>query len=198
MSRGVPALWGATLAMLALPRALGVLAVVLRREQGAFGGTAALLRSALLEAGLSVLQAPLRLVAHSVFVLGALTGWKLQWTSPPRQAMAVGWADATQRFAPAAAGSVLATVALWGQQAAALLALLPVLLPLWLAPPLAVLTSRGGLGERLRRRGWLAIPEETQVPPVLVQAWGCAPCLVPGAGRAKAPLNLVPAPARGP
>lgn len=196
LARGVPVLWAATLTMLALPRALGVLLVLRRGEQAGFGGSAALLRSALCEAGLSVLQAPLRMVAHSLFVLGALTGWKLHWTSPPRQALAVGWAEAGRRFAPAAAAGLALVATLGARHAPVLPWLLPVLLPLWLAAPLAVLTSRADPAARPRRQDLLRIPEEARVPPVLAHAWDTATGL--HATPRPPALHLVPSAARMP
>src|SRR5262249_11543442 len=95
---GLASLWGLTLSLLMLPRVLAVLAVVLRKEQRFFGGTPALVRSALLEAGLSTLQAPVRMAAHSVYVLGALTGWRMGWKSPPREALDLQWRDAWRYF----------------------------------------------------------------------------------------------------
>src|SRR5438445_781759 len=89
--RELAALWLATTLMLALPRPIGVLAIVMRREQGSYGGTSALLRGTLLEGGLSVLQAPVRMVAHTLFVVAALTGLKLDWRSPSREAEDIGW-----------------------------------------------------------------------------------------------------------
>src|SRR5690606_10703984 len=86
-------LWAWTLAMLLMPRVLGLAAVFLRRAQGGFGGTRALLGSALLETLVALLQAPVRMLAHSFFVLVALTGWKLEWKSPPREAEGIRWSD---------------------------------------------------------------------------------------------------------
>ena len=83
-----------TVLLLLLPRVLGVLAVRLKGEQDSFGGTAQLVNSAVLELLLSALQAPLRMLAHSVFVLGALTGLRLDWRSPSRDTLAVTWRDA--------------------------------------------------------------------------------------------------------
>ncbi|MCV4656177.1 hypothetical protein OFM13_33085, partial [Escherichia coli] len=81
----------ATLTMLVLPRVLGIVAIVLRQEQRFHGGTLRLVQSALLEAGLSMLQAPVRMVAHTLFVLGPLTGVRIDWKSPPREAESIGW-----------------------------------------------------------------------------------------------------------
>ena len=47
----------------------------------------------------------------------------------------------------------------------------PIALPLLLAAPITVLSSRARLGERMRRAGLLLIPEESQTPTVLRNAW---------------------------
>ncbi|AKJ29568.1 glucans biosynthesis glucosyltransferase H [Caldimonas brevitalea] len=167
-------LWFGTLTMLVLPRVLGIVSVLMKGEQRHFGGTAALVQGAVLEAALSVLQAPVRMVAHTLFVVGALTGWRIEWKSPPREAQSIAWSDAARRFAPicAAVGAVAAGVAMINP--AALLWLAPIGLPLLLAVPTAVLTSQERLGERIRNQGLLLIPEESWTPGVLRQAWAYA------------------------
>ncbi|MDE2372272.1 MAG: glucans biosynthesis glucosyltransferase MdoH [Burkholderiales bacterium] len=167
-------LWVGTITMLALPRLLGLVVVLLRREQRSYGGTLRLVAGSVVEAALSTLQAPLRMVAHTVFVVGALTGWKLEWRSPPRQAAAVGWDEAARRFGPAGLVTVAVAALLAALDPAALIWLLPVGLPLLLAIPLTVWTSRQDLGERLRERGWLCVPEESWTPSVLRRAWARA------------------------
>jgi membrane glycosyltransferase len=164
-------LWACTLAMLALPRVLGVLAIVLRHELPQYGGASALVRGALLEGLLSVLQAPVRMIAHSLFVGAAFTGLRLEWKSPPREATAVTWAHAVRRFAPLGAGAAALLAALLGSGLPTMAWwFLPVALPLLLATPLAVLTSRAALGERARAHGLLLTPEELGVPTVLRRA----------------------------
>ena len=172
---GMPAemltLWACTVTMLALPRVLGVLTIVLRGELAAYGGPAAVLKGALLEGTLSVLQAPLRMVAHSLFVAVALTGWKLDWKSPPREAEAIPWRDAARRFAPLSMLVALVLAGALALHARMALWLVPIALPLLLATPLAVLTSRLRLGERIRAAGLLVTPEESRTPSVLRRAW---------------------------
>jgi membrane glycosyltransferase len=164
------ALWLSTVVMLALPRLVGIAAILLKRQQREYGGTSALLRSAALEAGLSVLQAPLRMTAHTLFVVGALTGLKLDWKSPPREASDIGWREAARRFVGAGAialtlGALLAWVeprlAIW---------LAPMGIPLLLAAPVVVMTSRSALGKRLLGLRLLMIPEEHAAPRVLRNA----------------------------
>lgn len=166
----IMALWIGTLAMLVMPRALGVVSIVLRREQALYGGTAALVRGALMEGTLSVLQAPLRMVAHTLFVVVALTGLKLDWKSPPREANDIGWADASNRFALLGVMMLALGAGALALEPATLLWLAPVGVPLLLAVPLAVLTSRAGLGERVRQLGLLVTPEESRTPTVLREA----------------------------
>jgi membrane glycosyltransferase len=169
--RNVLLLWLSTALMLMLPRVLGLLAVLLRGEHAAFGGVLRLLGSAVLEATLSVLQAPLRMAAHSLFVIGALTGWKLEWTSPPRTAHALHWADALRRLGPLSMGVLLTLVTVAAYSPATAVWLLPMGLPLLLAVPITVLCSQTRWGQALRDAGWLLVPEETASPSVLQHAW---------------------------
>ena len=169
-----PLLWMLTLTVLLLPRVLGVAAVLLRGEQSAHGGMRMLLAGSALEALLAALQAPVRMLAHSAFVLGALTGLKLEWRSPPRDAQAVSWRDALARVGLLAlpAGALLMvgvperaeTAPRWD------LTGLAIGLPLLLAVPLVMLSGRNDLGRALRRRTWLAVREELQPPHTLRQA----------------------------
>lgn len=164
-------LWLSTGLMLMLPRVLGLLAVLLRREHAAYGGVLRLVGSTVLEATLSVLQAPLRMAAHSVFVLGALTGWKLEWTSPPRTAQALRWTDALRHLGSLSMAVLLTLVTVLAFSPATAVWLLPMGLPLLLAVPITVLCSQTRWGHALRDAGWLLVPEETASPSVLQHAW---------------------------
>lgn len=164
-------LWVWTLCLLFMPRILGLIAVFLKREQRQFGGTGTLMLSAVAETVLAVLQAPIRMLAHSLFVLVALTGLKLEWKSPPREANGVSWRDAAQRLAPMTIVIALMGLGVALLNAAALLWLAPVALPLLLAIPLTVATSHVDLGQWMRSRGVLLIPEESWSPAVLRRAW---------------------------
>ena len=165
------ALWMWTLTMLFMPRVLGLLAVFLKGEQKSFGGTAGLLGSSVVETVLALMQAPIRMLAHSLFVLVALTGLKLEWKSPPREANGVSWRDAVARLAPMTVVIGLLGLGVAAINANALIWLAPVALPLLLAVPLTVATSHVDLGAWMRSRGVLLIPEESWSPAVLRRAW---------------------------
>jgi membrane glycosyltransferase len=163
-------LWGAALAMLMLPRLLGVLSLLHPRQRRRYGGVAALLSGALVESLLSMLQAPVRMVAHSLFVLAALTGLKLDWKSPSREASTVPWREAALRFGLPGAAALAVLTLLWRVDVLAALWLLPIALPLLLAVPLCVAASHETLGRNLRRAGLLLTPEEAWAPTVLRRA----------------------------
>ena len=170
-SASSPGLWLLTLMLLFVPRLLGVLAVQLRGEQAEFGGHLRLWGSALLELLLSALQAPLRMLAHSAFVLSALTGLRLDWKSPAREAAAVAWRDAMSRvgsLALPALGLALLMLALHGQPSQAAY-LAPLLLPLLLAVPFVVWSGGAAPGRWMRSAGLLSVPEERQAPRALVR-----------------------------
>lgn len=164
-------LWVWTLCLLFLPRVLGIAAVLMRGEQRQYGGLWGLVKSSMLESALAIVQAPVRMLAHSLFVLVALTGIKLDWKSPPREAAAVPWKVAVSQLAPMSlvVGALALGVAMIDPSA--LIWLMPVGLPLLLAIPLTVLTSQIALGTSLRDRGYLLIPEESRSPAVLRRAW---------------------------
>ena len=164
-------LWAWTLSMLFLPRILGIAAVLFKGQQQAYGGTASLLRSALLETLIALLQAPIRMLAHSLFVVIALTGLKLEWKSPPREAAAVPWRHALAQLAPMSSVVLVLAAGIAMIDASALIWLLPVGLPLLLSIPMTVLTSKVGVGSAMRAHNYLLIPEETRSPAVLRRAW---------------------------
>lgn len=164
-------LWAWTLSMLFLPRILGLAAVFMKGEQKSFGGTGGLLGSAAVETVMALLQAPIRMLAHSLFVLVAITGIKLDWKSPPREAAGVTWRDAAARLAPMSLVIGLLGLGVAAINAEALIWLAPVALPLLLSVPLTVATSHVDLGVWMRSRGVLLIPEESWSPAVLRRAW---------------------------
>lgn len=179
-------LWAWTLCLLFLPRILGVAAILLRGEQRQYGGFWGLAKSSVMESAMAIVQAPVRMLAHSLFVLVAVTGIKLEWKSPPREAAAVGWRDAASALAPMSLVVGVLALGIALIDASALMWLMPVGLPLLLAIPLTVMTSQLNLGSSLRDRGFLLIPEESRSPAVLRRAWMHALRLSRPAARATA------------
>jgi membrane glycosyltransferase len=163
-------LWAFTISVLFLPRILGIVAVLMKGEQRMFGGTFALLKSSALESVLALLQSPVRMLAHSLFVLVAITGMKLDWKSPPREALALSWKGAAATLAPMSLVVAVLAVGIAMIDPSALVWLVPVGVPLLLAIPVSVWTSHIELGTAMRSRAFLLIPEERWSPSVLRRA----------------------------
>ena len=121
-------LFGLTAVLLLAPKVLSLVAIVVRGEARRFGGAARLLASALIEFVHSLLLAPVRMLFHTQFVLAALTGWRLDWKSPPRDDASTPWREAAARHGVHTVLAIAWIAAIVATSAA---------FPWWLSPILA-------------------------------------------------------------
>jgi membrane glycosyltransferase len=163
-------LFGLTGVLLLAPKALSLLAIIVRGEARRFGGVGRLLASAFIEFWHSLLLAPVRMLFHTQFVVAALTGWRLDWKSPPRDDASTSWRQAWARHGAHTVLAVVWITAIVVTSSAFPWWLSPILAGLLFAIPLSVLTSRVKVGRSLRGRGLMLTPEETRVPHVLRRA----------------------------
>ena len=148
-----------TMTLLFLPKLLAVTDALLTRRAIAFGGFLRMLMSVLIEIVISALLAPIRMLSHSRFIIEAIFNLTLRWAGQNR-AGEIGWGKA---FVNQAMGTVLAvswSSFAWWLDPKFFLWSLPVALPLILAAPIFVILSKVHLGQTLRRRKLLVIPEE--------------------------------------
>ncbi|APZ42312.1 glucans biosynthesis glucosyltransferase MdoH [Acidihalobacter ferrooxydans] len=162
-----------TAVILLLPKVLAVLDTALHRtRRRAYGGVFRLVAGALLETLTSAMLAPVRMLAHSRYVIAALLAIRVRWAGQNRS-LELAWGAALLKHAPAA---VLAFA--WAGFGYWLKPMffywsMPVVVPLLLAAPTSVLLSRFGLGERLRRAGLWVIPQESSArEPMLAELDG--------------------------
>jgi membrane glycosyltransferase len=152
-----------TALILFMPKILGALLVMVR-EPRRFGGPLRVAGSLVAEVLFSAFAAPIRMVFHTKFVIGALTGLGVQWKSPPREDAETTWDEAIRRHGLHTligigwAGAVY-YVAPWYTAW-----LLPIVGALALSIPISVYSSRVSMGRALWRSGLLMIPEETFPP----------------------------------
>lgn len=166
--------WAITLALgtvvvLFTPKVLAFFDLVLDgRRRRAIGGAGRLALGILVEALVSILLAPVKMLAHSQFVTGTLLNLEVHWAGQNRT-QEIGWGQALKRHA---VGSLLALF--WGGFAYWLDPMyfywsLPVALPLVLAAPVTVVLSRFRPGRLLQQAGLLLSPEESEPPGVLLE-----------------------------
>lgn len=164
-------LFAATMAMLFVPKFLGAFLVLYGRRTATFAGIRAFLMSILAETLLSALLAPIRMLFYSRFVLATLLGRTVQWRGQQRDDYGVAWRDAIVRHAGGMLGAAAFGLALLHAAPAYCAWLAPVLVPLLLAAPVSVWTSRATLGRRARSLGLFVVPEERRPPRELIWMW---------------------------
>lgn len=163
-------LFGMTAVLLLAPKALSLLIIMLRGEARRFGGVLRLALGAVLEFIHSMLLAPVRMLFHTQFVLAALTGWKLDWKSPPRDDAVTPWGEAVRRHGVHSLLALAWVAAIVVTSKAFPWWLSPVIIGILLAIPLSALGSHSAPGRWLRKHGVFLIPEEVHEPHVLAQA----------------------------
>ncbi|WP_322790297.1 glucans biosynthesis glucosyltransferase MdoH [Rhizorhapis suberifaciens] len=130
-----------------------------RRRQLALGGLGRIARTMAVEIPLSILIAPVTMLAQTIAVIGILRGRPSGWSPQRREADGIALHQATQDYrshlylaVPFLAGIVAGPgVMVW---------LLPVAISLLLAPFIVTATSRCDVGEWLARRGIFRMPED--------------------------------------
>lgn len=158
-------LFGATATLLFLPKVLAALILLIRpAELRGFGGPLSVVGSVLLETLFSALLAPVRMLFHTKFVVGALLGWKLVWKSPPRGDNETTWREALEKHGGGTLLGLLWAAGVYWLDPDFLWWLLPVVGSLVFSIPMSVWSSRVSLGRRFRDARLFLIPEES-IPP---------------------------------
>lgn len=155
-----------TVFLLFFPKLLAAVDLAFSRRLAHHGGALRLTGSILVEILVSALLAPIRMLAHTRYVLEALFNTTLRWAGQNRS-HETRWRDA---FANQAPGTLLALAwagFAWWLDPVFFYWTLPVALPLILAAPTSVLLGRIRLGQWLRERGLLLVCQERNPATVL-------------------------------
>ncbi|MCR8915785.1 glucans biosynthesis glucosyltransferase MdoH [Marinobacter panjinensis] len=158
-----------TLSLLFIPKFLAILDAVIHGTSRQFGGVVRLFVSVLVEIVVSVLLAPVRMIAHSQYVLGALLNVSLTWAGQNRT-QETSWREALVTQFPGMLVAAGWSAFAWSLDPMFFLWSLPVAIPLLLAAPTSVLLSKVSAGQALRKLGMLVIPEERESVQVLDDA----------------------------
>jgi membrane glycosyltransferase len=163
--------FGGTMALLIAPKLLGyVLALTRGSERRGFGGGSLAFISVLIEIVLAGLIAPMMMLMQSQAVADVLLGRDSGWQVQRRDDGSLTMRELVSRFGKLTLFGILMGTAAYAVSLSLFLWMLPVILGLLLAMPLAALTARSSAGIRLRKLGLLLIPEEREPPRVLVRA----------------------------
>ena len=141
-----------------------ILALMLRlwstRSARRFGGRLALVLSFLLEAVFSTLLAPVMMLFHTTFVARILAGNAVGWPAQPRGDRGMAWRQALARHTGHALLGIVTLAALGLLAPSYVPWILPVVAGLLLSVPMAVISSRRGVGIAARKLRLFVTPEE--------------------------------------
>lgn len=171
-------LFGATLALLLLPKALGLArALATTRTRRAFGGAGRLLAGAGCELVLSALLAPVQMLTQSRHVAEILAGLDSGWKPQARHGDGAPWSETLRSHGPAAALGAAGAIILGLFDPGLAPWMAPVLCGWIAAPALARWVSRAEAGQVLARAGLLVTPEDMRPPRVAMRAAALAQAL---------------------
>ncbi|MEY3394345.1 MAG: glucans biosynthesis glucosyltransferase MdoH [Verrucomicrobiota bacterium] len=161
-------LTGAVFVLLFLPKVLAMIsALTVSETRRSFGGGLVLVVGVLFETMLSVLLAPCIMMAHTLMVIGIISGRAVGWGNQNRETDGTAWSDAISFHAlPTIIGLVWAYFA-WQIGLHFTLWMSPILLGLILCIPVSVWTSRAKYGCLLAKLKILATPEELDPPGIM-------------------------------
>jgi membrane glycosyltransferase len=150
-----PRIWGATIACRD------------PKVRAGLGGVTGVVRSLLLEFGISVLIAPIMMAFHTLFIFSTLSGQRVEWDAQSRSESGVGLGQAWRAHRGQTFAGVVATIVVALVAPELLLWLMPILVGLILSVPISMAVSSARVGAWFKRQGLLNIPEEIELPPIL-------------------------------
>lgn len=144
-----------------MPKMMGLAQVLVsNRQSRRYGGRMRVIAGGLCEIVFSMIIAPAVAFSVLLFVIGLLFGKRMSWDAQQRDRSRLAWSEATRSLWP----QTLAGVAFFGYLLItapwALLFALPVVVSLFGAIPIAVLSTHPALGAWSRRIGLFDIPED--------------------------------------
>ncbi|MEZ5847660.1 MAG: glucans biosynthesis glucosyltransferase MdoH [Geminicoccaceae bacterium] len=143
------------------PKVAGLIDVLSSTERRrAYGGTGAVLLSALIETFFSLFLGPIMAVSQTVFLAGLAGGRTIRWEAQRRSVHELSWSEAARGLWPQTLTGLAMFTALWLSAPVVLPWASPVILALVLSIPFAWGTSRRSFGGFLARHRVCATPEE--------------------------------------
>lgn len=165
-------LLGTTLLFLFMPKILSLLAAMLLNTR-TYGGRSKLLMSAIIEATIAIVIAPVMMIFHAYFVISIVLGSQVSWKTQERNGRAIPWREAARHTLLVSMGAVI-----WGGICYLYAPryfwwLLPVLTGLILAAPIIRYSSSIWLGQFARRLGLFSVVSESKKHQVVAAVSMC-------------------------
>jgi membrane glycosyltransferase len=161
-----------TMALLFAAKGLAILDTLLERGRvKKFGGFLRLLGSMFGETLLSTLVAPVFMLFHTKFLIWLVLGKGVNWGPQNRVADGTRWGEAFRAHLGHTLAGIAGGAGAWflSDKHTLFYWMLPVTIGLVFSIPVSVFTSSKRWGDRFRKAGFFATPEETSTPAVLTE-----------------------------
>lgn len=159
----------ATVVLLLLPKLLGLVGALLSQQRRGGVGRLRLLLSALVELVFSVLHAPVFMLIHSQHLWGIARGRDSGWSTQQRQSRGVRWPLLMdQHWLHTVLGLLVLALLVW-LSTDLVYWMLPMVVGLLLAVPLAALSGSDFIGRQAKAWGLLATSEDITQPDIMKQ-----------------------------
>jgi membrane glycosyltransferase len=159
-----------TMGVLLAPKVLGYFVVLTNGPmRRGCGGALRTLASVVIETLITGLLAPVAMLSQSIDVVAILLGRDSGWVAQRRNGGGIGLREMLRSYARHTVFGLVFAAAAYVVSPSLLLWMLPVVLGLSLAIPLAVLTAHRGPGLVLRNLGLLRTPEEHHPPTIVLR-----------------------------
>ena len=166
-SEGMVGLFILTMALLLVPKILGLVAGLLQTDRRGGMRRLTFFYSAILELLFSVLHAPIFMLIHSRHLWEIARGQDSGWSAQRRRGTGVRWRQLlASHVGHTLLGILLLGLLLW-LPSSLLYWMLPIVIGLVMAVPLSALSGSETAGQWLARRGLLGIPEERELPHIM-------------------------------
>ncbi len=157
------------MAILLLPKVLGVLRAFVNAELRRTVNPIRVLLGAVMETLLSALFAPIMMMMQSRQVLEILFGQDSGWATQRRKRSRTPWARLLRRHWLQTLAGLVVALTLLAVSPSLFLWMTPALVGLVLALPLSAASGSVGLGKALRVLGFLVTPEEVHAPGIIAR-----------------------------
>ena len=194
-SQGMLTLFLLTIALLLVPKIVGLAIALLNRNIFPNQSRRAILASAVLEQIFSIFHAPIVMAFHSSHLWEIINGKDSGWAAQHRRGRAIPWAKLITRHRGQTAVGLVATLSLFWLSSPLLYWLLPMTIGLIFSVPLSALSGSPMVGSLLARKGLLNTPEESHVPYIMQRRRVLADSLaqeILGCAHAQAALDSLP------
>jgi membrane glycosyltransferase len=160
-----------TVILVVLPKLLGFGLIALDGpRRAAFGGMACLCKSTVLALLMAALFAPVRILFRAQACLNVLRGRDCGWQPSRRHDDALPIQSYLGFHAPHMTVGAALAIASLALDLSIFLWLFPIFFSLIVSGPVSIACANLAIGKKMRRAGWLMVPEETNPPGIAVDA----------------------------